>query len=113
MRLELKDSGSDLNKTAATRVRGRAELDGWRQEIDEFYDIMNNFISDPDNIFRNLSAMSSRMSQVRTIVSRHEIKSYQHFRAQEIDPFLKECDRQFKIWSRVLSAAQMEWELTR
>jgi hypothetical protein len=100
-------TGVDMRRRA-----GRDDLNGWRAELDEFYDIMNGFGDDEDGIFRSLSAMSARASQIRSRVVRKENRQLQVFRTQEIDPFLKECDRQFKIWSREHSVSQFEWETT-
>jgi len=94
------------------RRSGRDDLNGWRAELDEFYDVMNCFGVDEDEIFRSLSGMSARASQMRSQVVRKETRGLQVFRTQEVDPFLKECDRQFKIWSRVFSVSQFEWETT-
>ena len=94
------------------RRAGRESLEQWRAELDTFYDLMNDFGDYEDEIFRSLSAMSSRVSQIRTQVVRKENRALQVFRTQEVDPFLKECDRQFKIWSRILTVSQHEWEIT-
>lgn len=117
MRFELQDSASSERQATAHRpIRRRPSgdtLNQWREELDHFYDIMNDFGGDEEDIFRNLSAMSARASQIRSLVVRQENRVLQTFRTQEIDPFLKECERQFKIWSRVFSVSQFEWEQTR
>jgi hypothetical protein len=114
MELELKSAPTRPQPTPVDMRRrvGRESLEQWRSELDEFYNRMNRFAEDEDEIFRNLSAMSARMSQIRTEVVRKENRALQVFRTQEIDPFLKECDRQFKFWSRVLTFSQHEWEVT-
>lgn len=119
MRFELVETASKENepttvgKVAPIRRRaGREDLEAWRGELDEFFEIMNDFGNNEDSIFHDLSAMSARASQIRTLVVRAENKALQVFRTQEIDPFLKECDRQFKFWSRVLTVSQHEWEIT-
>lgn len=114
MELKLEEASKAHQPTPVDMRRrgGREDLNGWRAELDEFYGIMNNFGDDEDGIFRSLSAMSARASQIRSQVVRKENRALQVFRTQEIDPFLKECDRQFKIWSREHSVSQFEWETT-
>lgn len=125
MRLELQESASSSDRSTAVRQNsrpaapaqirrraGREDLEAWRNELDEFYDVMNAFANNEETIFHDLSAMSSRASQIRSLVVRQENKALQVFRTQEIDPFLRECDRQFKLWSRVLTVSQHEWEIT-
>ena len=117
MKLEVQESASisrPVDQVQPIRRRaGRQELEGWRRELDKFYEIMSEFAQNEETIFQDLSAMSARASEIRTNVVRAENKALQVFRTQEIDPFLKECDRQFKLWSRVLSYSQYELELTR
>lgn len=109
MRLELQETAP--NEPVSRRF-GREELKSWRAELDHFYEVMGQFGVNEDTIFQDLSSMSARVSQMRSLVVRVENKALQVFRTQEIDPFLKECDRQFKLWSRVLTVHQHEWELT-
>ena len=114
MELELKEASKAPQPTPVDMRRraGRESLEQWRSELDDFYDRMNNFAEDEDEIFRSLSAMSARVSQIRSQVVRRENRALQVFRTQEVDLFLKECDRQFKIWSRILTVSQHEWEIT-
>lgn len=97
------------------RENWQETLEGWRTELDRFYEGLNSFsvIDEPGEIMRKLSAMSARASEMRTQIVRLENKSLSGFRTREVDPFLTECDRQFKIWSRVLSVMQVEVDLTR
>ncbi len=117
MKLELEGRGSRGGQpTTVPQMRrraGREVLEGWRKELDSFYEVMNHFRENEETIFYDLSAMSARVSQIRSLVVRQENKALQVFRTQEVDPFLKECDRQFKIWSRVLTISQFEWETSK
>lgn len=90
----------------------KEDLEGWRVELDAFYDLMDKFPLNEENVFHLLSAMSARASRIRSTVVRREDRAMQWFRTQELDPFLKECERQFKYWSRILTASQHEWEIT-
>ena len=86
----------------------------WREEMDSYYKLMETFDSEPvDEVMRALASMTSRFSQIRSWIVRSESRAGTHFRTKEVDPFIEECDRQFKIWSRILSVQSMDWELSR
>lgn len=86
----------------------RPELVGYLKEMHKFQD-------DPDlnGILRKLSGFSARASWMRNIVVRSQINEIVRFRIDEIDPFLSEVDRQFKIYSRILSSNQFELDMTK
>ncbi len=85
----------------------RAELDDYYQKLLEFNEL------EATDILATLSALTARASFIRTHIIRQEDKMLQNFRTKELDPFISECDRQFKIWSRLISANQFEWEMSR
>lgn len=92
----------------------RAQVAEWRAEIDAFYDTMQEFgRQDVGEILMNLSSFSARMSQIRTQIVRSENKLTNNFRTKEIDPFIQECDRQYKIWSRQQAIRQFDFDLTK
>lgn len=94
--------------------RDNSSVTGWRQELDDFYSIMAEFSGyEVDEILAHLSSFSARMSAIRTQIVRSESRSLNSFRTKEIDPFLEECDRQYKIWSRQQAVRQFDWEVTR
>lgn len=85
----------------------------WREELDGYYSVMKGFDSlNPDQVLRKLAAMSARFSEIRTQIVRRENVELKKFRTTEIDPFLGECDRQFKIWSRLISVSRMEYDMS-
>ena len=89
-------------------------LSAYRKEMDECYEIMKAFHSeDPAVIFKEIAAMTARFSHIRSQIVRVESKTWQNFRTKEVDPFLEECDRQFKIWSRAFSVQTLDWEMTK
>lgn len=89
-------------------------ITAWRQEIDSFYGVIRQFNSyDSVEVMRNLSAMSARASEMRTRLVRTDNRRAVTFRTKEIDPFLEEVDRQFKIHSRIVAIQQQEWEISR
>lgn len=83
------------------------EIDGYFQEMLRFVDM------EPDEIFMRLSAFSARASFIRSQIMRTQNRALTAFRTGEIDPFLTECDRQFKIWSRVFAVTSLDWNLAR
>jgi len=97
------------------RSVGSLDLDSLRGEIDEYYVAMRGFReNDPADNLVFISGFTARASQIRSnIVRVTEDRYIQNFRTKELDPFLTECDRQFKVWSRLISAFQLEWETSR
>lgn len=85
----------------------RFELDGYYSEMLRFRDM------EPDEIFMRLSAYSARASYIRSDIMRAQNRTLTAFRTGEIDPFLTECDRQFKVWSRVFAVTSLDWNLSR
>lgn len=86
----------------------------WLTELDGYYEEMQTFDSmEADEIFRKLSAWTSRMSHIRSLIQRNESKLEQAFRTKQCDPFIVECERQFKIWSRVFSVQAMDASMSR
>lgn len=86
----------------------------WRDEITEYFTEMSKFSSfELGDILIKLSSYSARVSAIRNEVVRSAKRDATAFRTQEIDPFLTECDRQFKIWSRYQAVVQYEWEMSR
>lgn len=96
----------------------RMNLERLRSEMDGYYEIMQDFqVSDPRDNLQALSAFTARMSYVRAQIIRGLLDDgatdSAHFRTKELDPFLSECDRQFKIWSRLITVAQFDYEVSR
>jgi hypothetical protein len=91
---------------------GAKLLEVWRDEVDSYYEEMIRFqYLEPDEVFAKLSSWTARISYIRTQIVRHENRVQAAFRTKEIDPFLAECDRQFKIWSRAFSVYSLDWNL--
>ena len=67
----------------------------------------------PDEIFRSLSGFTARMNFIRTKIVRTENKRYSSFRTKEIEPFITECQFQFKVYSRMHSVTSLEWEMVK
>lgn len=87
-------------------------LDGWRAEIADFYSTMRVFNdADPTEVFMQLSQFSGRASEIRSKLTEHEGRREANFRIKVIDPFIEECDRQFKIHSRLQAIREMDAKL--
>lgn len=91
------------------------DIPSLRKELDGYFEIMQDFSSgDARQNLMYLSAFTARISHVRSHIIRSAGgKLVQDFRTKEIDPFVSECDRQFKIWSRLITYAQFDWETSR
>lgn len=83
------------------------ELVGYLQEMHDFK------TKDTIEIMQQLSAYSARASWMRNRLVRSGSKVAETFRIKEVDPFLTEVDRQFKIWSRIASVVATEWDIAR
>lgn len=102
--LELEANGDE--KTGSTWV---SQL---RKEIDGYYEEMKGFGGQyPDDIFLKLSSWTARMSEVRGRLTRSSKVSANRIRIDEVDPFISECDRQFKFHSRRQAVNEMDFRL--
>lgn len=82
-------------------------------EVDSWYVAMRGFGEhDPSDIFMTLAAFSARASELRTQVQRSDNRRLTAFRTRELDPFLEEVDRQFRMFSRVQAVRDMEFRLS-
>lgn len=83
----------------------------WRVELLDYLKEMTKFSSSSDyaETLTQISAMTSRASYMRSVVVVDPASKARRFRLDEIDPFLKEADRQFKVWSRVIAVRSQEW----
>ncbi len=91
-------------------------LGSFRQELSGYLEEMFNFSQkqdDPYDILQRLSAMSARGGWIRSQVVRSSKREVVHFKSEEVDPFLKQVDLQFRIWSRVAAIHKDEWDMSR
>ncbi len=87
-------------------------IQGWKTEIAESYVTMQEFNTmDPVSVFQNLSQFSARASEMRSRIGTTASKDWQNFRIRIIDPFIEECDRQFKLHSRITAIQEMDARL--
>lgn len=88
------------------------DVNALRAEMDNYYREMNTLNGlDPMEVFQKLSAFSARASEIRAYCFRVESRQAQALRTQMVDPFLEECDRQFKIHSRLQAIRELEFRL--
>lgn len=87
----------------------KSQIDQWKDELIVYFQVMKDFRNmDAEEIFLSLSAFSARASEMRSMLVRDTSKRSQSFRTQEVDPFIEECDRQFKFHSRAQAIREME-----
>ena len=114
MKIELEDTRRVTPTRTMPDSKVMQKVAEWRQEIDGYYSIMQNFRGMMlDEILLDLSSFSARMNAIRTTIVRSESRLMNNFRTKEIDPFIEECDRQFKIYSRVGALQKQEFDMTR
>jgi hypothetical protein len=91
------------------------EIDSWREELDGYWKEMQGFHlrSDIETILRTLSAFSARAGYLHNQTVRSSNRAVIDFRTKEVDKFHEEVGTQFKIWSRIGTVVQAEWENTR
>ena len=98
--------------TPVRSVRPPNSISGWKTEIAGYYETMQEFIyTDAITVFQNLSQFSARASEMRSLISFSPGREETSFRTKIIDPFIEECDRQFKIHSRIQAINEMDAKL--
>lgn len=87
----------------------------WREELLGFLREMADFanLNDPQIILRKLSAFSARATYMNNLIGSSKNRQLTEFKFEEIVPFLKENEFQFKVWSRVASITTSEWEMSK
>lgn len=91
-------------------------ISSWREELIGYLKEVYNFSqgeSDTLEVVKKLSSYSARASYMRITAVRSNNRDMMNFRINEIDPFLKEVELQFRIWSRVGALIKDEHEMTK
>jgi hypothetical protein len=87
-------------------------IETWRKELGANLEEMQKFETmGLENILRRISAYSARATYIRSKLVRSKNPEANSFRTQEVDYFLTEVDRQFKVWSRFAAVLEMEMKL--
>lgn len=87
----------------------------WREELLGYLREMGRFknVDDPLGILRQLSSFSARATYMNNLSSRSNNRLLAEFRSSEVQPFLRETDFQFRVWSRIGALVKDEWDMTR
>lgn len=88
-------------------------IERWRDDLDTYYEEIKKFQQTPiKQVMKQIAAYAAWASHIRLKLMRLQSSSAaKSFRLSEIDPFLEMLDFQFKIWSRLASVLQTEWEM--
>lgn len=87
-------------------------ITNYQSELDAYFGVMTQFnMMDPAEVMMKLSSFSARASEMRAQLIRVDSRRSTAFRTREVDPFLEECDRQFKIHSRLQSFRELDWKM--
>lgn len=98
-----------LNSGLGTRQDIERELDGIALAIRSFA------LKQPDQIMRETAAYSARLTEMCVLLHRVEglDRQYLRVRTQQVEKYLAELDRQFKIASRLVEVMRQDLELMR
>lgn len=99
---------------------GKANYLGTRQDIETELDViavaMRTFhIKQPDQVMREIAAYTARLTELCVLLHRVESRDrqYTRIRTQQVERFLTELDRQFKIASRMVEVMRQDLEMSR
>lgn len=92
---------------------------GTREEIEAELDIVAAAIrafhyKQPDQVMREIAGYSARLTELAVLLHRVEGtqgRIYTRIRTQQVEKFLAELDRQFKISSRMVEVMRQDLEL--
>lgn len=96
-----------LSNGLGTRQDIERELDGVALAIRAFP------LKQPDQIMRECAAYGARLTELAVLLSRHESsdRQYLRVRTQQVDRYLQEVDRQFKVASRLVEVMRQDLTL--
>ena len=99
---------------------GRPGHLGTRQEVQTELDVialaMRAFhVKQPDQIMRETAAYTARLTELAVLLHRVEAtdRQYTRIRTQQVEKFLAELDRQYKVASRLVEIMRQDLELSR
>lgn len=107
-------NGGDSEFVGYTPNSEKSQVDNILSELDTYYRRMKEFNDlDPIEVLQSLSSFSARASEVRSVLQRVDSKRSFALRTKHIDPFIEECDRQFKVHSRIQTIRETDYKLAR
>lgn len=79
------------------------------EEMDSYLEKMKSFCNMPSNeVLQLLSGFSARATELKIQLNRSEKAASKRFVEKQIDVFISECDRQFKVHSRIQAVQEFE-----
>jgi len=93
-----------LGRGLGTRADIEAELDGIAMAMRTFP------LKQPDQIMREVAAYCARLTEMTVLLHRVEAvdRQYTRVRTQQVEKFITELDRQFKIASRIVEVMRQD-----
>lgn len=85
-----------------------------REELDSYLVALKQLNTmPPDEVFVTISGITARLAEIRVNLVRTDARRMTALRTKEVDPILEECDRQFRLHSRIQAVRQLEMDQTR
>lgn len=104
--------------SAVTQPGHAGVLQGYVLELNHYYARIRLFRGmEPDDVLRELSGISGRLCEMRATCWRiadsgdRSARTADKLRIKEIDPMLAECDRQYKVHSRIQATREFELKM--
>lgn len=106
-------NGSSQASDPPAPVSGRVvHLSDLQQEVAEFYTRLTKLSeTDMAEVFKSLSAISSRTAEIRSWLQSSESRQMRAFKANQVEPLLEECERQYTYLSRLQAVREFELKL--
>lgn len=98
---------------AAGVLGGRAQVEG---ELDAILVTIRDFwTQEPDQVMSHIAAITSRLTELEVLLHRVEARDrqFKQIRTMQVQKILDECDRQFKIASRLVEVRRQDIESLR
>lgn len=115
IKFELTDGeGPNVQEYKVRHDPQKSWVENLSAELSEYYqDLKTLTQKDAVTVFQTLSALSARVSEMRSQCARQDGIRTNAFRTKQIEPFLEECDRQFRTHSRIQAIREMEFKLSK
>lgn len=85
-----------------------------RREIAEYHEANQKFGGmEPDEVLHMISSITARLSYLRDRLMSDGGQQANRVRTHQLDPLMSNLDLQFRIHSRLLTARQFDYEVTR
>lgn len=114
--LELQGTPRTSPRTAHNTLQSRStamDVELWRKEVYEYLEQLAGISQfPPDEVFTRLSAWTARLTEMKIRLSNSDLQKNRAFVNRVIEPFIEECERQFRYHSRKQSTQELEARLT-